>query len=437
MSEAMVPVYSSGAGESSNSLNDRTAVRIDAAIHAAIAIAGTSTKFDVPRPTGRFDAVGRGGGGGGGDDNCGDDVVTRRGSNSGGSGGSLASGGSEASTNKSSALVTKESKKATTEARLDAAIKAALVIHATDRSSSSGSSTFQGSYRGGGHAGSSLALAAPPRRGGGGGGGMLTVYQPPAPPRVQGRYYTSRESGSSGYYGDTNGRDGSGGYLQLTDSSPSGIGIRAGVDKAVRALASARKSEAHQADAAAARLQRLKEQRTSRRRSQQEQGSGGKRPHRQRESQAAAAAAAAAEVQEQQRKNCPRHIADASAGEQARAQAETRARGEIFARERVLHDERALVKAYRSQAAAKEGPQTGAYDSRAARNNHSSAMQGAAGKDAGCVPTVAGDGFLNEASIGGGGRRERVRAQGSQRQGWRDGDGQNADTSGALAQWNW
>lgn len=437
-------MLSSGAGESSNSLNDRTAVRIDAAIQAAMAIAGTSTEFDVPRPTGGFDAVNRGGGGGGSsggggrDDTSCKDLTIRPGSNSGGSGGSLASGGSEMST-KPSAVVVRGSEKATTEARLDAAIKAALVIHATDRSSSSSSSRFQGSYPGGRHGGSSLALTAPRGDGGGGGsggGGMLTVYQPPAPPRIQqGRSSASRGSSSGGFYGGTSDGDGNaGGYLQLTDSRPapggarggrSGIGIRAGVDMAVQALASARKAEAHQADAAAARLQKLKEQRVSRRRRQQEQGSGGERPHRQRESEAPVVAL-------EQREDHPRRIADVSAREQARAEAETRTRAETFARERVSQDEQALVTAHRPPAFTREGPEAGAYDSRAVIGNNRSS----AGGNAGVIPAVFGDRFLPEPSTDGG-RRARVGARGSQGRPWDDGDGQNADSSGALAQWNW
>lgn len=421
---------SSGAGESSNSLNDRTAVRLDAAIQAAMAIAGTSSNFVVAaRPTGRFNSAGGGGGGGEerrNDTSC-QDLAIRP---AGGSGGPLPSGGGGASTK--SAMVTRESSKATTEARLDAAIRAALVIHATDSSSSaSSSSTLQGSIRGGGY-GTSLALTAPPRGGSGESGGTLTVYEPPAPPRSH--RSASRESSTSGYYGDTSGGGGGGGgagYTSVNDARPayvrarenrSGIGVSAGVNHAVQALASARKSEAHQANAAATRLQRLKDEQRSRRSRQSGHGSSGERPCRPRESEAAAAAAL------EQRKDYPRRTADAIAGGQTMARAGKRTMAETLSRERVFQDELPFAEGYGAPPpAAKAGQQAANYGSRAVSTNTSRpAMRGTAERNAAFVPTVAGDRFLPETST----RRARVDgARESQPQPWGNGDN--------IARWNW
>lgn len=426
--QAIVRVCSSGTGESSNSLNDRTAVRIDAAIQAALAIAGTSSNFDVPRPTGRFNAAGGGGGGGGGGLNVTNyaDLAIRF---VGGSG-DLPGSGSE--TSAKSAVEVRESKKATTEARLDAAIQAALVIHATNRTGSSSSSTLQGSTKGGD--GASLELAAP--RGDEGGGAMLTVYRPPAaPPRVRGHHSASRELVGGGYYGGASGGSSGAGRMPLNDTSPasgrerksrSRIGISAGVNKAVQALASAQIAQAHQATAAKSRLQRLKEEQKSRRRRQHEQGSSGEMPYRPRESEAPAL---------ERRKDYSRRIADATARGQARAQAEKRARAETLARERVSQDEKALVEPYPGPPAAAKVGQRANYGSGDVGNHSRSAAQGPTGRNAAFVPPVAGDGFLPETSLGGA-RRARVGAGRPQRQPWRDGDSQKA-YSGALAQWDW
>eukprot|EP00903_Cladosiphon_okamuranus_P014963 g13850.t1 len=364
-SGAVVKVPSRWAGESSNSLNDRTAVRIDAAIHAALDIAGTSSNFDVPRPP-EMSYAGRGGGGRGGEGER--YLALHHGS---GSDGSLGSS-SETST-KFRALVPMEPKKNTSEARLDAAIQAALLMHATD----GGSSRFQGPFNGGYEA---PPLPYTPRRAGRGGMGPLDP--PPAPPRLRDRRFRSPES-SSGYDADNSGGGGGAGSMWLPGNSGPApgrawgsrleMGVIARVHRVLQAVVSAREAEIHQADEAAARLQRLQEQQRDRRRKGQEYGSGGGRPYGPQQP-----GAVGSSETEEQRKNYTRRVAgDARARGPARARAETRATAtDTFAHERVFQGERVLVAAYPDPAAAKVGLQ-------------GSAMQGPAGRSVTFAPTDA------------------------------------------------
>lgn len=407
----IVEVPGSGTGESSNSLNDRTAVRIDAAIQAALAIAGPSGNFDAPTPTETLGAVSRG------RDESERNVTTCRdfARHLEGCSGALPASGSDGTSCKSSAVTTGSSK-ATTEARLGAAINAALSIHATDRTSSSSHSALERSPFGGDDR-ASLARAAP--RGGGRGTEMLTGYRPPAPPCIRDDHSASRERSGSDSYGDTSGGSGGSGYMQLHDSRPapprgrefrSGIGVTAAVNQVVQALASARVAEAHQATAAAARLQRLKEQQMSRRRKQREQGSSGERSHRPRKSEAVVAL--------ERREDHPRRITGAKPRGQARAHAENWARAEVSSRERAFQDEEAFVGVYRAPAATEVGRQAAACGSRAVTK----AVEGTPGRNVAFVPTVAHDRFLPETGIGGA-RRAGMGTGESRRQPWSDLDG--------------